>query len=266
MAVLPILTTGTPVLHQRAARVDRVTNDIRALVADMTDTMHEAPGVGLAAPQVGVGLQIFVWRYESDEALHQGHVLNPRLILRGPWKGRFRGEPEEEGCLSIPGFRYPLARAHRARLVGTDLEGHPLDIAARGWLARIFQHEYDHLQGILYRDRLARKWRKEAEIDIAHSDFINTRDSWTPGEDGQESDFVTEFDGAEVDNAEVDNAEVDGAEVDGAEVDGAEVDGAELDELIDDGDNHVRENADPTVDDNSAGSGGPSGTPRDTQV
>ncbi len=193
MAILSIVTTGSPVLHQRAAPIHQVTNEIRTLVSDMTDTMHEAPGVGLAAPQVDVGLQIFVWHYESDEGLHQGHVLNPRLTLRGPWKGRLRGEPAEEGCLSIPGLRYPLARAHRAHLVGTNLEGRPLSIAASGWLARIFQHEYDHLQGVVYRDRLARKWRKEADIDIAQSDFISRGTSWTPGADGQESDFVDDL-------------------------------------------------------------------------
>jgi peptide deformylase len=77
--------------------------------------------------------------------------------------------------------------------VGTDLDGNPLNIAASGWLARIFQHEYDHLQGVVYRDRLVRKWRKEADIDIARSDFISLGASWTPGEDGQESDYVADI-------------------------------------------------------------------------
>lgn len=189
MAILPIAITGSETLHQNASAVDIVTDAIRGLVLDMTDTMHAAPGVGLAAPQVGVGLRIFVWNYESDGSTHQGHVLNPRLTLRGPWRGRIRGEPAEEGCLSIPGLRYPLARAERARLRGSDLEGNAVDIAASGWLARIFQHEYDHLRGVLYRDRLARKWRQEADVDIAESEFIRSRTSWHPAEDGEESEL-----------------------------------------------------------------------------
>jgi peptide deformylase len=194
VAILPIAITGSDTLHRKASAVDAITDDIRRLVLDMTDTMHAAPGVGLAAPQVGVGLHIFVWNFESHGLTHHGHVLNSRLALRGPWKGRFRGEPAEEGCLSIPGLRYPLARAHRARLRGHDLEGNVVDISATGWLARIFQHEYDHLQGVLYRDRLARKWRHEADSDISASEFISQRQSWNPAEDGIESELPDDTD------------------------------------------------------------------------
>lgn len=209
MAILPIFITPSQPLREKASLVERVTDDIRALVRDMTETMHAAPGVGLAAPQVGVRRQVFVWHWESDEGLHQGHVLNPSITLRGPWRGRFRGEPAEEGCLSIPGLRYPLARAERARLRGSDLEGNAVDIAAMGWLARIFQHEYDHLQGVLYRDRLSRPWRREADSDIAESRVIGHATSWTPGLEGTEEDF---FDNPDRDHPDRDHPDRDPAE------------------------------------------------------
>ncbi len=190
MAILPIAITGNPVLHRPASPVEEVTDELRALVADMVETMHEAPGVGLAAPQVGVSRQLFVWHFDEDGHISQGVVINPTLRLRGPWPNRFRGEPDEEGCLSIPGLRYPLARARRAFLTGRDLDGEPINIHATGWLARIFQHEMDHLKGIVYRDRLSRRWRAEADEEIAQSTWLRTSSSWTPGQDGLESDFV----------------------------------------------------------------------------
>lgn len=189
MTVLPIHLTGSGVLHAPTSRVETITEQVRALVDDMVDTMHAAPGVGLAAPQVGHSLAVFVWHYESDDGLSSGVVINPRLRLGGPWDHRFTGRPDEEGCLSIPGLRYPLARAHRAHLTGLDLDGGIVDVQAEGWLARIFQHEYDHLQGILYRDRLRRHWRRLADADIAASSFANTDNTWLPGPITEE-DFV----------------------------------------------------------------------------
>ena len=194
MAVLPIAITGTPVLHRPAAHIGEVTEEIRSLAADMVETMHAAPGVGLAAPQVGVGLRIFVWHFDDGLQLSEGVVINPTLSLSGPWPHRFRGEPDEEGCLSIPGLRYPLARAESAHLRGTNLDGHQVDIRATGWLARIFQHEFDHLRGVLYRDRLRRRWRRLADQDISQSEWLHDRHSWVPGVDGVESDFDVEPD------------------------------------------------------------------------
>jgi peptide deformylase len=205
---LPIFITPSQPLREKASLVEGVTDDIRALVRDMTETMHAAPGVGLAAPQVGVRRQVFVWHWESDEGLHQGHVLNPSITLRGPWRGRFRGEPAEEGCLSIPGLRYPLARAERARLRGS---------------ARIFQHEYDHLQGVLYRDRLSRPWRREADSDIAESRVIGHATSWTPGLEGTEEDF---FDSPDRDQPDRDHPDRDHAETAGDDLPGGDADRA----------------------------------------
>lgn len=188
MAILPISLSGAPVLHTPSHRVEDITDEIRDLARDMVDTMHAAPGVGLAAPQVGHGLQMFVWHYEWADDSSSGVVINPALRRRGPWRHRFRGEPDEEGCLSLPGLRFPLARAERATLSGVDLDGLPVRIEAHGWLARIFQHEYDHLQGVLYRDRLTRRHQRAADAQIAQADFA-LGGLWLPGDELTESDF-----------------------------------------------------------------------------
>lgn len=187
---MPIQITGTAVLHRRAAPVTEITPRIIQLVDDMVETMHAAPGVGLAAPQVGVGLQVFVWSYDDAEVLHEGHILNPKLTTFGGLRARLERDPAEEGCLSIPGARAPLARAPRVRLEGMDLGGNHLQIDATGWLARIFQHEYDHLQGVLYRDRLRRARRSEVDEIITSHGWGRGIAQWLPGVDGEESDFT----------------------------------------------------------------------------
>ena len=190
MPVRPIVITGHPALHTPAHPVTEVTDDIRLLVDDMVETMHAAPGVGLAAPQVGVGLQIFVWHFEDGDHIHEGHVLNPHLVV-STQRLRFRqAPPEEEGCLSVPGYRAPLRRFPAARLTGRDLNGHTIDISASGWLARIFQHEYDHLRGVLYVDRLRRSFRKDIMRDAREAGFGSTLTQWVPGVDGEEGDFA----------------------------------------------------------------------------
>ena len=194
MPVAPIVIAGHPVLHQPAQPVTEITNDTVELVATLTETMHAAPGVGLAAPQIGVGLQVFVWHFDDGEILHEGHVINPHLVVSQkpfPWPGR---DPEEEGCLSLPGLRAPLARHTSAHLTGIDCEGKTVAVSASGWLARIFQHEYDHLRGILYVDRLGSRLRKDILADALEAGLGTTRTAWTPGIDGEESDFVVELD------------------------------------------------------------------------
>ena len=175
MSVLPICITGEPVLHRVADPVESFDSTLRDLVADMIETMHAAPGVGLAAPQVGVGLQLFVWSYRGGGAFDRrykdilglddgaargynsamsGVVVNPTLEL--VWDNDGVGailptQPdmtnESEGCLSVPGVQYPLRRALGAILRGYDADGNVVRVAASGWLARIFQHEFDHLRG-----------------------------------------------------------------------------------------------------------------------
>ncbi|WP_159998990.1 peptide deformylase [Roseomonas sp. 18066] len=146
MAILKIARMGHPVLLQRAAVVEDPRDpEIRRLVADMAETMLDAQGLGLAAPQVHVPLRIFVWRNGDSVAA----LINPELELLGP--------PDQrgwEGCLSIPGLRGNVERAHRVAFRGTDIGGDSVEGEAEGMLARVMQHEYDHLDGVLYPSRM----------------------------------------------------------------------------------------------------------------
>lgn len=183
MAVLPIVITGDPVLHTPARPVGEIDDRIRDLVGDMFETMHAAPGVGLAAPQVGVDLRLFVWHWEEDEGtVHQGVAIDPELWLTPTAIGPAT-EDESEGCLSIPGERYPLRRADRAILRARGLDGVPYSIEAEGWLARIFQHEFDHLSGVLYADRLEHAHGKAAAKAIKREGWGRPGATWLPGVD-----------------------------------------------------------------------------------
>lgn len=147
MAVLPVVKFPDKVLMTRTAEVKRVTSVERKLVRDMIDTMYAESGVGLAANQVGIALQIFV--ASADQVRGNELVcINPVITHR---EGVIR---EFEGCLSIPEFYEPVKRARRVRVRAQDLEGRTLELTGEGLLARIFQHEIDHLNGILFVDRL----------------------------------------------------------------------------------------------------------------
>ncbi|OZD30943.1 peptide deformylase [Rhodococcus sp. 06-1477-1B] len=184
MAVLPIRIMGDPVLHAPAARVDEITDEVRTLVADMFETMDAAPGVGLAAPQVGVGLRIFTYTYEDDEGQPwRGVVINPELWIRPLEPGYPDPDDESEGCLSFPGERFPLRRSEAAMLIGTDLEGHAVRIEVTGWRARILQHEFDHLDGILYVDRLDDEDARVAAKIAKKRKWGRPGISWMPGVD-----------------------------------------------------------------------------------
>lgn len=152
VALLQIRTLGDPVLRERCRPVERFDDWLRATVEDMFETMYAAPGVGLAANQVGISLRFFV--YDDGEG-HKGFVANPELSDLDAF------EEIDEGCLSIPGPFHPTRRALRCRLRGQDLDGSPIEIRAEGLLARIFQHETDHLDGKLYIDRLDPAGRRE---------------------------------------------------------------------------------------------------------
>ena len=149
---MPIRTLGDPVLREPTKPVEAFDDALRRLAADMTETMYAAPGVGLAANQVGLSIACFVY---DDREGHAGFVANPELSER---EGE---ETLEEGCLSIPGPYHPTVRALRVRLRGLDLDGQPLDVRGEGLLARIFQHETDHLGGGLYIDRLDDEGRRD---------------------------------------------------------------------------------------------------------
>lgn len=150
----------------------------------MYDTMDKAPGVGLAATQVGVGLRVFVYDYEdADGNPVRGEIINPVLELGPIEPGEADWDTEQEGCLSVPGERFPLKRADSATVSGVDLQQNPVRIEATGWLARIFQHEFDHLDGILYVDRLAEPHNSDAKKIIKLNEWGKPGLSWLPGKD-----------------------------------------------------------------------------------
>lgn len=157
MSVLPIKVFGEPVLRERTRRVERFDEDLARLATDMLETMYEAPGVGLAATQVGMPIRFFVY----DDGESGPHPLANMELFDLEGEGEF-----EEGCLSVPGLWFPTKRALTVRARGMDLEGRPVEIQAEGLLARILQHETDHVDGLLYLDRLTDEHRKEAMKQI----------------------------------------------------------------------------------------------------
>jgi len=147
--ILPLLRYGANALHQPAAPVAEMTADIDRLITNMVETMYAAPGIGLAAPQVGVPLRIFV----ID--LSMGRDPNGLITMINPeFVERDGLQLEEEGCLSVPGFNATVVRPQRAIVKGLDREGNLRQVDGEGLLARAFQHEMDHLDGMLFIDRL----------------------------------------------------------------------------------------------------------------
>lgn len=162
MAVREITVIGHKALHQPTRRVREVTPEVRELVADMFDTMAAADGVGLAANQVGVRLRIFVYDCPvPGQENARGVVVNPVLERLGV-PAPLDEEEDTEGCLSVPGEYFPLARHPLARVTGTDLDGRQVVVEGSGLLARCLQHETDHLDGALYVDRLTGPWKRAA--------------------------------------------------------------------------------------------------------
>jgi peptide deformylase len=156
--IIPIRELGDPVLRQPAREVTEFDPTLRKLADDMAETMFVAEGVGLAGPQVGVSLRVFVYALPEEEEVRL--VANPQLSdLEGVITS-------DEGCLSIPGPFYPTSRAERVTLWGLDLEGKEVRVEAEGLLARIFQHETDHLNGTLYIDRLDEEGRKSVIAEL----------------------------------------------------------------------------------------------------
>ncbi len=142
--IQPIRLFGDPVLRQRAVEVVDFDKELRKLVEDLTDTMLDAPGAGLAAPQIGVGLRVFTWNVEGEV----GHLVNPSLDL----SEEIQDGPE--GCLSIPGLRADCRRHLHVVATGWSVHGEPVRIEGSELLARAIQHETDHLDGVVFLDRL----------------------------------------------------------------------------------------------------------------
>jgi peptide deformylase len=147
--IRPILKYGDQILHDTARSVDSISSDVSSVITDMIDTMYAAPGIGLAAPQIGVPLRIFV----VDISL--GRDPNGLIVMVNPeFVSREGMQLEEEGCLSVPGFNATVVRPERAIVKGLDRAGAEHQREGNGLLARAFQHEMDHLDGTLFVDRL----------------------------------------------------------------------------------------------------------------
>jgi peptide deformylase len=166
--------------------VAEITDQTRQLIEDMFETMDAAPGVGLAAPQLGVNLRIFTYDYEYEEKRLRGVAINPSIELFDISSEELSPETESEGCLSLPTERFPLRRASRVRLTALDLEGNSYSLEVQGWMARIFQHEYDHLEGILYVDKLVEPYYQQAQAVIDDYGWGAPGISWLPGQDNLE--------------------------------------------------------------------------------
>lgn len=150
MAVLQVRIYGDPVLREKAKEVVEFDDDLRALARDMMETMAAYQGVGLAGNQVGVARRIFVVDVPLDDEKRARHcIVNPEI------EARSGSDTGEEGCLSIPGIYEDVERSLRIRLRGYDERGRPVEIEAEGYLARAIQHEVDHLNGVLFVDRLS---------------------------------------------------------------------------------------------------------------
>ncbi len=162
MSVIPIRLYGDPVLRTPAAEVVDFDKELRKLVADLTDTMQDAPGVGLAAPQLGVSLRVFT--YWVDDEL--GHLVNPVLDLSE------EQQDGEEGCLSVPDLSFECKRAKSVVAKGMNMYGEPITLEGSDLLARCVQHETDHLDGIVFIDRLDPATRKEAMKLIRESEWF----------------------------------------------------------------------------------------------
>lgn len=163
MAIREIRVIGDPVLRTPTDWIKDIDDKVKALVEDLLETVDMDGRAGLAAPQIGVGLRAFSWNIDGDI----GYVLNPRLVE----VSEDEYQDGDEGCLSVPGLWYPTERAWYARVEGIDLDGKEIVVEGEELMARALQHETDHLEGMLYIDRLDRANRRKALRAIRESDF-----------------------------------------------------------------------------------------------
>jgi peptide deformylase len=172
MAILEIATLPDPVLRRKAKKITVFDKDLQTLIDNMVETMRKAPGVGLAAPQISVSTRLIVVEYGEDD--EDGNevapkklyaVINPEIVLMSD-----EVEKGIEGCLSIPGLVGEVERSTKITVKGLNRFGKPVKITAEGWLARIFQHEIDHLEGVLFPDRAMRVWKPSEDEKLAIND------------------------------------------------------------------------------------------------
>ncbi len=175
MAMREIITSENPILRRKAKKVAKVTPELRALADDMVETMRKAPGVGLAAPQVAQSVRLFVAELEENEEQPGSGktyiVFNPEYVFKSDELA-----DGVEGCLSIPGWAGEVTRHEQVVIKGLDKQGQRIRIEAEGFLARVFQHELDHLDGVLFTDRISdpeKIWQikegEEESIELEHT-------------------------------------------------------------------------------------------------
>lgn len=163
MTYRDIRIIGDPVLRTPCEEITHIDQSVKALVEDLLENVDMEGRAGLAANQIGVGLRAFSYNIDGEI----GYVLNPRIVALSEEEY----QDGDEGCLSVPGLWYPTHRAWYARVEGIDLDGKPITVEGEELMARCLQHETDHLNGMIYIDRLDRKTRKKALRDIRNSDF-----------------------------------------------------------------------------------------------
>ena len=188
MTVRPIVIYGEPVLHHPARVVTDFDDALARLETDLVETMHAANGVGLAANQIGVDLRVFVFdvpehRGDPDARVVHGTVVNPVLELTPRKEWERDPDADDEGCLSVPGEAFPVARSPWARVTGVDVSGRPVVFEGRDLLARCLQHESDHLDGWVYLDRVARRDSREARRAVRDNGWGVSGLTWLPGVD-----------------------------------------------------------------------------------
>ncbi len=169
MALRTIVTLPDPVLRRKARPITKFDDNLQTLIDDMVDSMRAAPGVGLAAPQVGISDRLIVVEYVEEKEVEEGEEpkeVKPKLyVMINPEIVKFSEEKElgVEGCLSIPGLVGEVERFTKIHLKGLNRRGQPMKLKAEGWLARIFQHEVDHLNGVVFPDIATKVWKPSVD-------------------------------------------------------------------------------------------------------
>ena len=163
MTLRQIVTLPDPILRRKAKPVTRFDADLQTLIDDMIETMREAPGVGLAAPQVGIPERVIVVEYAEDE--EDEDAPKKLYVMVNPEIKSASEEIEDgiEGCLSVPGWQGEVERALAVTVKGQTSRGKPMKVKAKGWMARIFQHEIDHINGVVFTDRATKVWKPQPE-------------------------------------------------------------------------------------------------------
>ena len=181
MTIHPIRIVGDPVLHRPTRPVEKFDDDLRTLVEDLFETNTAANGAGLAANQIGVDLRVFIYDCDDDEGVrHRGYVVNPTIETSGRAEGMPDPDDDWEGCLSVPGEMFPTGRADWAKVTGFDTDGKPVEVEGTGFFGRCLQHETDHLEGLLYLDRLVGRNARAGKKAVKRHHWGVPGLSWDP--------------------------------------------------------------------------------------